>query len=585
MDLPFQIVIKSLAHKQAKPLDLRRIDIFFSRGLKNVRVLHESLVEPLPQKSKSILSVQYVKATRSLDSTNGLEDKRGNEKNSGAAFTEAELASGLEMPNGYSSGTADLCMTPGSTKCFSFGGLPREAGHVRLDKLVLHMHAKACPLAIIFSKKEHLQQDFLYTTYKKRTERLSHSRSTSTSIDILPKPPKLKLQIMNPPPMYYTGERMVCELMITNDEEEVVMGELSIAIKSLNGHDPLPDISWQHDSAGPDALDSAEESIRQSLGTLQTGQKRTMYFHTVAPTTRSQCIVDIEADYSLSSDTDTHIQKTLSLDPDFIDPFDPSLECCPAVHLASWPSIFQAPQDESLPSGLVQRYLMTTRLGPASTQDLLIESVELIPSNPRQDLRMSISELSLPSGLTDEDHRIFQIDAQKIDLDDRRTSHVALELHIQWRRSSKSSYSDNPISSMKVHAPHLALSFSEPRLLCYEPDHDGSSESSPKRDIIHLHYMLENPSLHLLTFSLTMEADEDFAFSGPKCTTLQLVPISRHEIKYKILPLRRGKWISPVLKVVDVNFNQTLKVHATGRLRQDEKKVGGVLLWIEESTD
>jgi hypothetical protein len=90
-----------------------------------------------------------------------------------------------------------------------------------------------------------------------------------------------------------------------------------------------------------------------------------------------------------------------------------------------------------------------------------------------------------------------------------------------------------------------------------------------------------------------MEANDDFAFQGPKHTTLSLVPFSRHELAYSLLVNGSheesgqsaesgrgpGRWVWPVLKVVDLYFQQTLRVLAAGPgVRVDPQR--GIGVWV-----
>ena len=104
-----------------------------------------------------------------------------------------------------------------------------------------------------------------------------------------------------------------------------------------------------------------------------------------------------------------------------------------------------------------------------------------------------------------------------------------------------------------------------------------------------LKYYLENSSIHHLTFAVTMEANDDFAFQGPKHTTFSLVPFSRHELTYNLLlngsreetgpPGEPGRWVWPVLKVVDLYFQKTLRVLAAGPgVRVDPQR--GIGVWV-----
>ncbi len=60
---------------------------------------------------------------------------------------------------------------------------------------------------------------------------------------------------------------------------------------------------------------------------------------------------------------------------------------------------------------------------------------------------------------------------------------------------------------------------------------------------------------------------------------MHLLPVSRQTVRYNILPLVRGAWIAPQLKVVDRYFNKTLKVLATEGLKMDKR---GIVIWIND---
>lgn len=91
--------------------------------------------------------------------------------------------------------------------------------------------------------------------------------------------------------------------------------------------------------------------------------------------------------------------------------------------------------------------------------------------------------------------------------------------------------------------------------------------------------------MHFLTFTATMEASDQFAFSGPKSVAVQLVPLSRHTVRYNLLCTATSgpgsvsgsagptRWIQPQLVVVDAYFNKTLRVLPTEGMRADKKGI------------
>ena len=184
----------------------------------------------------------------------------------------------------------------------------------------------------------------------------------------------------------------------------------------------------------------------------------------------------------------------------------------------------------------------------------------------------------------------FELLTQKHTLDDRRPTTVESTLVITWTYHQDS----EPVTT-RLRVPRLTLPVSEPRVLCTLVDTPPAKSEDDQWDAT-LHYHIENPSTHFLTFALSMEATEEFAFSGPKYRTLSLAPLSRHRIEYRIAlqdqdngaPLvdveeengTVGRWIWPSLQVIDSYYQKTLRVHpGSARVRFDEKQ--NIAVFIE----
>ena len=580
--LPFQLALKSLSHKHAIPLTVQKIEIMFSGGLRNLQVRHDVSSKSTSLERGEALEVQqvviqdeYLGSGPHQSEKSGQDDRRRDSSTEGVAI-----------------GVADLRIVAGNTKVLTFDAIPRDSGLNKVEKVVIHLHSTPHPLAITYSKAKDLQQDLLYRKHGKGKIRQSQIAHPSTVVNILPKPPKVKLQVVNPILNYYTGEVIKVDVAVMNGEEEDALIDLTIESKGIDGSHDVAQVSWLDEKSPKSQQTSAlheDHHGKRSLGKLSVGTARTVSFQMRAPTTPSPSVLELKAEYTLDPDLETRIEKHVSFDPDFIDPFAPSIQFFPAVHPDPWPSLFQSSEDEK-PIGLVQRWIAAIDLNPFSMEDVCIESLDLVARSGSDDVTTSV--LQLPQAVqhaspgTVNDRLWFQADIQKKDVDDRKTSQVSFELEIHWCRKGRSSESDHPVVSiMRVPAPHLILSFSEPRVLVAHQRAKTSLKALPIPETVDLIYTLENPSLHMLTFAIIMEADEDYAFSGAKSFNSQLLPTSRHTFKYRILPTIRGKWINPTLRVTDVNFNQTLKVLPTGALKQDDRRVGGVLLWIAEDAE
>lgn len=166
----------------------------------------------------------------------------------------------------------------------------------------------------------------------------------------------------------------------------------------------------------------------------------------------------------------------------------------------------------------------------------------------------------------------FLIDIRRMTFEDRRPAFLESILHLKWRRMDSNQSS---LNTTKIPIPRLPISGSEPRVLAV-------AKKAPIPPYhVHLEYSIENPTNYFLTFNIIMEANEAFAFSGPKQYALQLAPLSKVDIRYHVWPFVRNAWIRPVLRVEDRYFNKILSCMSAGSrgtMKMDKEK--GVMVWI-----
>lgn len=147
--------------------------------------------------------------------------------------------------------------------------------------------------------------------------------------------------------------------------------------------------------------------------------------------------------------------------------------------------------------------------------------------------------LNYPELSPTKSHRLaFLLDIQKYTLEDRSPSEIDTSLRIKWRRSVGS-----PLVCTTLLVPHLFVPLREPRLLAV-------ASPSERQPIVELSYTIENPTTYFLTFNILHDPNEQFAFSGPKQTSLQLLPMSRVALNYRLYPYVRGAYVRPKLRVV-----------------------------------
>lgn len=549
--LPFQVVVRSLAHKSSRPITLSHFQLEFEGGLRNVDIRHDDHINR-QWSTEDELVLFFAPLLQKEDS-------------------------------GFLQGACNLEIAPGTTKVFSLAALPLDAGKIEVSKITLCVEAEQFGFELAMSGDNCLHQNEVWAADWKGLFRGEILSERSTTIEVLPKPPKIRIELPNIMKAYFTGEHVSIEVLVINDEEEECSVDLEMVL--LDQADSAPVLHWATTSESTEhaSEQNQKSSLKTSLGTMNPLETRRLTASFQARSETAEGTLEIQARYFLSSDPDTPVSKAISIDMHFMRPLEANFNFVPQIRKESWSSYFHvdgqiesaenADHEEVGPTGFSQRWAVTAAIASFASTDLVLEAVELQLATTPERAACTISSETGSSSVVEilSPHEIlerrFILDLQKVGFEDRRTAYFDLQLRITWRR-------ENPDASSAIallHLPELVIPFGEPRVLA-SVNHQGSSLRT-----LHLDFMIENPSMHVLSFSVTMDAGEEFAFSGPKSISIQLVPYTCHRIRYTLLPLVRGSWIHPKIKIVDIHWNKMLKVNATGDIRSDKK---GIAIWI-----
>lgn len=523
--LPFQVVVTSLAHRASVPIELSHLRLAFDGGFRNVNIQHDSRL-----KCQAPATNEFVQfCTPSLKEVD---------------FHDLQ-------------GACDLTIFPLTSKVMFLSALPLEAGKIELSKISIGVEVEHFDFEFVFV--DYLDQGHAWNLEEKR---LSGSEKQSTrNVSVAPKPPRIRIEVLNPPKAFFTGEQVFLDVQISNDEDEESNVDIEITLDDQAS--PPPILQWDSREEGlKPAIDGkCDGGIKTSLGSMASSEKRRLTFSVQAVSETPQHTLEITANYFLISDPHTPVMTAVSMEMLILRPFEATFNFVPLIKEDAWPSFFVVDEEvkSSKAKGLDQRWAVHAAIASFASTDLILEAVDLQlaanPENaacnilPNADLRSTASTL-FPQKILE---RTFIMDLQTMSLDDCCTTYFDLQLRILWRRDT----AETPSALTYLHLPELIIPFSEPRVL---------ASANRERGILELRYMIENPSMHLLSFSVTMEASGDFVFSGSKATSVQLVPYSRQSIQYTLLPLH-SRWINPQARIVDVIWNKMLKVQATGDLK------------------
>lgn len=476
-------------------------------------------------------------------------------------------------------GEEDLSFAPGQTRIFEFSNMLREAGEAKALSATFRIASDLFDLDYVLSFAHSGVPDIWWGDQSKKKRLL---RVNAYSIVVLPKPPKMELRFLGLQEQYYTNEQISLQVEVVNGEEEDSIGSLELRV---TGEDAPPAKLRLIGAPGVTAEDCQpiETESHLELGRIASAAS-TMIEVNLSPIGLSALYdLTLKASYNLASDLETPVSQTTSIQLPVISPFEANYDFSPRIHPDSWPSFFSHDelgdtgmgQKQGLKAcGLSQKWCLTTRYASFATEDLVIEDIDVEVLGVNGGIQCFAEKVAAivdggirmsPKSIEEAQFFVF---TQKNSLDDRGTATLDVTLAIKWRRTADRA----AVNTTVLPVPRLLVSSSEPRVLA------AVTYSTIVPSMIHFDVTIENPSNHFLTFGLSMEPSEDFAFSGIKQSTLQLVPLSRRTIRFRLLPSVRGAWIGPIRCVIrDRYFQKLLKIAPTEGMKLDKE---GIIIWV-----
>ncbi|CAI6247435.1 unnamed protein product [Periconia digitata] len=553
-----QIVVTSTARQGSLPITLSGVDVQFKGGLSKVQLRHNA-----HDTAEASTHTQLYECV----------------------FEERAATDTLSGKSEWS-GQADLEIHPGQIKAYSFPIVFREAGEVEVVSSSVGVETDHFNLTYT-TKDVHLQPETMAVWWQKsgttvRSKNLNRTNGITTKV--LPKPPKMEIRLSNVREHYYTDESITLAMEIWNKEEEDT--EAVLEVRLLGRSKDTLGYAWIRDAKSPmketpPPLDNDTGLPGHVVGKLTKNEKTVERIQFTAPSEPADYALEVKVLYHVLSDRDIPISKTLIADLVFIAPFETSYELTPRVHHEPWPSYFELEEAEAEHNsestdafGIAQKWRLKAKVASFAEEPLVLKGLAVEIRAVHGGAICELSSEFEKTEITMDPQKIhdwlFCIDCRKMDLEERRPTGIDTSLNIVWQRLDDESNSSVQTS---IPIPRIHIPSSEPRVLA------TATKSTSTKDVIYVDYTLENPTMHFLTFELSMEASEEFGFSGVKLRTLQLLPMSRQTVRYTIIPAIKGAWITPQLRVTDRYFNKTLKVQATDGLKLEKK---GVSIWVPD---
>ena len=568
--LKTQLVLVSTARRSSGPIHLSEVKIVFEGGLRPIRVLSDD-------------SETQTQASTTVVSDIRLSESSPSMANSAVQSPTSGLASLFGMAN--------ITIQPGERKVFNIVCVPREAGEVKVASINLLCETSAFSLTYVINQQITSDARWWSVQDTRPFSRQLRRETDASTVRILPKPPKLCIEMPNLRRAYYMNEKISLAVLIRNEEEETA--DVSITARLLSPSRNEAVIKWQgeSESGSSDAVlnekDTPSRHIvslpRHSIGLIPSADSHRLTLDMIHTLNPMQHQLELTTAYHLVNDPETPLTRTVTVDLPISRPFEANYELLPRLDSAPWPSFFDP---GSIGKGLPQRFLLLSKIASFAIEPVLVDTVILRPQeilgnaicNIDDEKSLTVNQSSghahetdgtiAPEGLRESR---FELVVQENALGDPHSIVLNLNLIIQWRRS----FEDDLVTTT-LEVPRYIIPMSEPRVLLSRRSETTKEQSG----LVHLQYTIENPSMHYLTFNLTMESSDEFAFSGPKATSFSLVPISRRTLDYRILTHQRAKWVRVSLGVVDAYFSKALRVSPAGEgIKSDGKR--GLLVWVE----
>jgi hypothetical protein len=584
--LQAQLCLQSLSQAGSAPIRLTEVKIVFEGSLRSIR----------------LLSAVAESGTGSTSSTQLMQVK----------WSELPIpneASNLQSPTGGMSphvGSTSLSMGVGQVKVYDLRLIPREAGEVKVASISLMIDEEAFSLAYVLSQQEDGEVSWWESRKNELVPRRIGRNRDATSIKVLPKPPKVKIATANLRKTYYTNEEMTLEMELLNEEDDDAIISVEARLISPTAHHAS--IKWsdfgedyQHETSG--TVQGFLALPTRDIGVLARLSKTRLAVSMKNTSDALEHELEIVVRYHLQSEPETPLNKITTFELPFIRPFEANYDFLCRYDSRPWPNFFEPPDpvadstgehNEPLGKGLLaatgvrQQYALVAKVFSFAAEAVLIEEMVVsiqnviggavcrASSSRRLQTGSNGSYLALEHAEdlikpNETQNFEFTIDVQKDVLGDRHTVALDLALYIRWRRVD-----DKRSTRSMLEIPRYLAPMAEPRvLLTAQP-----MAEAPISGLRHLIFTIENPSMHFLTFSVSMESSEDFAFSGPKATNVSLVPLSRHSVEYRIVSSKTNEWIRVNLGVVDAYFGKTLRINPANELVQSDKK-HNVSVWVD----
>ncbi|OAA70247.1 hypothetical protein ISF_02221 [Cordyceps fumosorosea ARSEF 2679] len=479
-------------------------------------------------------------------------------------------------------GNCDLTLEAGQRLVVEMAIPLREAGDAEPLSVVVNIDSKTFDLTLTLPFRDTDEPVGWFTSGSKKAR---YVRADSRTLNVQPRPPKLDIKLARQLAQYYANETIALDIVLQNNEDEAATAKLDIHV--FGKFIPVLRVHADGKERATEAqADEESELSGIALGKIESSASRQVSLKIDPINGSTSYDLQLRATYHLETDAATPIIQVFSVQLNLVNAFEANYDLVPRLHPDPWPSLFNTEGLDDIneedgkqwtPIGLIQRWCLLSHYASFAQESVRVLDTEAEVTECIGGARCSVrkmSEITEADGILVEPKTMheaqFEIEAQKVQLEDRSPVSIDLAFKIKWQRAD--SAADSPVNTTMMPVGRYLVLGSEPRVLATALHGEPDETSTVQLDIT-----IENPSNHLLTFGLTMDPSDEFAFSGAKQTTLHMLPMSRRTATYRLLPFKRGGYVRPGLVVRDKYFQKVLRIIPTEGMKIDKD---GLLVWV-----
>jgi hypothetical protein len=262
-----------------------------------------------------------------IDAMPGIEIMHKGDRPSAQATTLS-----LAEYDGQLCAQTNLTLKPKESRVFNFTLVFREAQIVKLQEAVISLTTDKFTIRHSFTDQVLLPSPvWLSKSNEELVPRDLHRDETAT-VDVLPKPPKIQVTLHGLHQQYYVGEQVQLQIEILNGEVDALIGSIGQVVVAQDDIVLSSSFGTTKGSSDADDVAKATPVTRHNINDLESSAVKTLDLYIDAPAEPIPHTLTIDVDYTLASEPNTPLKKTIVAQLNYVTLFEAKFNWFTQIH-------------------------------------------------------------------------------------------------------------------------------------------------------------------------------------------------------------------------------------------------------------